>query len=132
MTDKLTKCASRSGRCYTRCECWPGDCICGYGDVTCEECGGEGIIDASYEDDGCDGHSPETASPPAPHVTWIEDGIERAARYIEKQRDDYVQEFGNYDPSTGVTEFSTAGEEYLSTLEELIDGIRALAGEAKP
>lgn len=69
---------------------------------------------------------------PAPHVAGIEDGIERAARYIEKQRDDYVQEFGNYDPSTGVTEFSTAGEEYLSTLEELIDGIRALAGEAKP
>ncbi|MNU79248.1 hypothetical protein D3C71_688590 [compost metagenome] len=63
---------------------------------------------------------------PAPHLVGIEEGIERAARYIEKQRDDYVQEFGNYDPSTGATEFSTAGEEYLSTLEELIDGIRAL------
>lgn len=67
------------------------------------------------------------AAPPAPHVAGIEDGIERAARYLEKQRDDYVQEFGNYDPSTGVTEFSTAGEEYLSTLEELIDGIRAIS-----
>lgn len=60
----------------------------------------------------------------------IEEGIERAARYIEKQRDDYVQEFGNYDPSTGVTEFSAAGEEHLSTLEELIEGIRALHEQA--
>lgn len=64
--------------------------------------------------------------PPSTHLLGIEEGIERAARYIEKQRDDYVQEFGMYDPSTGVTEFSTAGEEHLSTLEELIDGIRSL------
>lgn len=71
MTDKLTKCASCSGRGYTRCECWPGDCICGFGDVTCEECGGEGIIDTSYEDDGWDGHDPETAPTPAPHLTGI-------------------------------------------------------------
>ncbi len=71
-------------------------------------------------------------TPPAPNVAGIEDGIERAARYIEKQRDDYVQEFGNYDPSTGVTEFSIAGEEYLSTLEELIEGIRALHEQASP
>jgi len=67
---------------------------------------------------------------PLPHVEGVEEGIERAARYIEKQRDDYVQEFGNYDPSTGVTEFSTAGEEHLSTLEELIEGVRALHEQA--
>lgn len=73
-------------------------------------------------------------SAPAPekHVAGIEEGIERAARYIEKQRDDYVQEFGMYDPSTGVTEFSTAGEEHLSTLEELIDGIRSLQETPTP
>jgi hypothetical protein len=64
---------------------------------------------------------------PVPHVAGIEEGIERAARYIEKQRDEYVQEYGMYDGTTGVTEFSNGGEEYLSTLEELIDGIRALA-----
>lgn len=70
--------------------------------------------------------------PPAPQLAGIEEGIERAARYIERQRDDYVQEFGNYDPSTGVTEFSTAGEEHISTLGELIEGIRALHEQAPP
>ena len=74
--------------------------------------------------------SSEAPPPPVPHLVGIEEGIERAARYIEKQRDDYVQEFGNYDPSTGATEFSTAGEEYLSTLEELIEEIRALHEQA--
>lgn len=70
--------------------------------------------------------NPETP-PPSSHLEGIEEGIERAARYIEKQRDEYVQEYGMYDSTTGVTEFSNGGEEYLSTLEELIDGIWALA-----
>lgn len=54
-------------------------------------------------------------------------GIELAARYVEKRRDDYVQEHGSYDPSTGMTEFPGTGEEYVGELEEIIEGIRALA-----
>lgn len=51
MADRLTKCPACKGLGYFRCDCWPGDCICGLGDETCGECGGEGIIDPSYDDD---------------------------------------------------------------------------------
>lgn len=51
MNEPLTKCTACDGLGYFRCDCWPGDCICGFGDETCEECGGEGIIDTSYDDD---------------------------------------------------------------------------------
>lgn len=50
MSDKLTKCLACSGLGYHRCDCWPGDCICGHGDETCEECCGDGFIDPSYDD----------------------------------------------------------------------------------
>ena len=50
MTDKLTKCPACDGRGYFYCDCHPGDCICGVGEETCDECGGEGIIDPSYDD----------------------------------------------------------------------------------
>lgn len=50
MADELTKCFACDGRGYFRCECWPGDCICGFDDETCEECGGEGTLDSSYDD----------------------------------------------------------------------------------
>lgn len=50
MTEKPTKCRACGGRGYHRCECWPGDCVCGYGDETCEECAGDGYIDPSYDD----------------------------------------------------------------------------------
>jgi hypothetical protein len=50
MTDKLTKCADCNGRGYHRCECWPGDCICGQDDEPCWECAGDGWIDPSYDD----------------------------------------------------------------------------------
>jgi len=49
MADRLTRCAACDGRGYHRCECWPGDCICGWDDQDCEECGGEGWIDPSYD-----------------------------------------------------------------------------------
>lgn len=48
MADKLTRCAACSGLGYFRCECWPGDCICGQDEETCWECDGEGWIDPSY------------------------------------------------------------------------------------
>lgn len=59
-------------------------------------------------------------------------GIELAARFVEKRRDDYVQEHGNYDPSTGVTEFPGTGEEYVGELEEIIEGIRSLSAHPAP
>ena len=41
----LKDCPICYGRGYLHCDCWPGDCICGYGDETCEECAGHGVID---------------------------------------------------------------------------------------
>ena len=53
--DEKTKTPARRNRCqccdgrgYVRCDCWPGDCICGYGDEDCEECGGTGDADYDY------------------------------------------------------------------------------------
>lgn len=45
------RCPACKGRGYFRCECWPGDCICGEGDETCFECEGSGIDDRDYEYD---------------------------------------------------------------------------------
>lgn len=53
--------------------------------------------------------------------------IERAARFVEKRRDEYVRDHGSYDHETGATEFPGNGLEYVAELEEIIDGIRALA-----
>lgn len=52
---ELKRCPVCNGRGYHLCDCWPGDCICGFGDEECEECRGEGVIDPTYEDldDGC-------------------------------------------------------------------------------
>ncbi|TCM56191.1 hypothetical protein C8J36_103563 [Rhizobium sp. PP-F2F-G48] len=63
--------------------------------------------------------------PPAPQPNLT--GIERAARFVEKRRDDYVQEHGSYDYETGFTEFPGEGLEYVGELDEIIEGIRALA-----
>lgn len=53
MVDKPHKCPSCEGQGYHLCECWPGDCICGFGDTSCEDCMGEGMI---YPDDHDDDH----------------------------------------------------------------------------
>ncbi len=47
--DRDRKCPCCNGRGYIICECWPGDCICGFGDMACEECAGTG--DADFTDD---------------------------------------------------------------------------------
>lgn len=47
---EFKRCPACNGRGYFRCECWPGDCICGEGDLDCEECCGEGVLDTSYDD----------------------------------------------------------------------------------
>lgn len=44
MSDKEKRCPVCDGRGYFLCACWPGDCICGFGDESCEECEGTGWI----------------------------------------------------------------------------------------
>lgn len=44
MSGEAKKCRYCHGRGYVPCECWPGDCICGFGDEDCEFCDGEGTI----------------------------------------------------------------------------------------
>jgi hypothetical protein len=51
MSDKLRKCPACGGLGYFRCDCWPGDCICGQDEETCFECEGEGLIDPTWDDD---------------------------------------------------------------------------------
>ena len=55
---KPKRCPACNGRGYTRCDCWPGDCICGFGDETCDECLGEGRIYPDYIDDDYDEDRP--------------------------------------------------------------------------
>ncbi len=42
------KCPVCYGKGYLRCDCWPGDCICAFGDEDCDACNGEGAI---YDDE---------------------------------------------------------------------------------
>ncbi|HHG1279027.1 TPA: dATP/dGTP pyrophosphohydrolase domain-containing protein [Klebsiella pneumoniae] len=64
---------------------------------------------------------------PAPVVTFFRDGIEAAAKWIDKQREAYNSEHGWSDPDTGAFEFGNDAQRgYSSTLEELAEGIRAL------
>ena len=64
---------------------------------------------------------------PAPVVTFFRDGIEAAAKWIDKQREAYDSEHGWSDPDTGAFEFGNDAQRgYSSTLEELAEGIRAL------
>lgn len=64
---------------------------------------------------------------PAPVVTFYRDGIEAAAKWIDRQREAYDSEHGRHDLDTGSFEFGNdAQREYSSTLEELAEGIRAL------
>lgn len=51
---------------------------------------------------------------------------ESAARFIEKRRDDYIADHGNYDWSTGATEFPGNGEEWVGEQDETAEAIRAL------
>ena len=53
-------------------------------------------------------------------------GIEAAKKAVAKRRDDYVAEHGNYDPSTGVTEFPGNGDEYVGELDEIAELIGSL------
>lgn len=49
--DRETKnCPCCNGRGYLRCDCWPGDCICGWDDEDCENCNGDGIAWADEDE----------------------------------------------------------------------------------
>lgn len=63
-----------------------------------------------------------------PSVGSTAAGVTKAVKWIERRRDDYVREHGSYDGSTGMTEFSEAGDEYLGELEEIIEGLQKLVG----
>lgn len=54
--------------------------------------------------------------------------LSEVVKWVERRRDDYVNEHGSYDPETGATEFSDAGEEYVGELDEIVEGLNALKG----
>ena len=54
-----------------------------------------------------------------------EAAIREAAQIVSKRRDQYVQEHGSYDPSTGVTEFPGYGEELVLEWDEIEEEILA-------
>ena len=55
------------------------------------------------------------------------DGIEAAAKWIDKQREAFDNEHGQHDPDTGTFEFGNDTQlEHSSILAELSEGIRAL------
>ena len=48
----------------------------------------------------------------------VREGMQRAAGLIAKRRDDYISEYGIYDPTNGATEFPGNGDEYVSELDD--------------
>ncbi|EHD21808.1 MULTISPECIES: hypothetical protein [Brenneria] len=65
--------------------------------------------------------------PPAPTISFYRDGIETAAKWVDKQREAYDSEHGRHDPDTGTFEFGNdAQQEHSSTLVDIAEGIRAL------
>ena len=50
-TPKPERCRVCHGWGYLPCDCWPGDCICGFGDEQCENCEGTGEEGWEGEDD---------------------------------------------------------------------------------
>lgn len=63
---KKKRCRVCYGRGYLTCECWPGDCICGFGDEECEACGGTGDADWRDPDEYGLGFPEDDHAEPAP------------------------------------------------------------------
>lgn len=53
-------------------------------------------------------------------------GIEEAAKWLEKSADDYHQEQGHQESDTGAWVYPGNGQDYINTLAELAEEIRAL------
>lgn len=51
MTDDISRCPVCRGRGSLCCDCWPGDCICGWDDEPCENCDGMGYLHEDEYDD---------------------------------------------------------------------------------
>lgn len=62
-----------------------------------------------------------------PEAQAVPEGLKKAISFVRKRLDDYVAEHGSYDGETGVTEFPGNGDEYVCELEEIIEGLEALA-----
>lgn len=61
---------------------------------------------------------------------WV-DGVNAAAKLLDKKADEYAGQFGGVDPETGAFEFKREAQlEYHSTLVELADEIRATLAAA--
>lgn len=50
----LKRCPVCNGRGYFHCDCWPGDCICGWDDEPCEWCCGNGWIESDDDSEDFD------------------------------------------------------------------------------
>lgn len=76
--------------------------------------------------------SPPKIKEGSPASDNLAPGLDRAARYLEKQADDYLHDFSSTEHDTGATSFhfGEAGREHHALLGELAEEIRALAGAA--
>ncbi|WPB58601.1 hypothetical protein [Xylophilus sp. GOD-11R] len=74
--------------------------------------------------------APVATTQPAAHraaeATNFNAGVEAAAKWVDKRRNDYMDEHGSYDLETGGTGLSCAGQEYVGELEEIAEGLRSL------
>jgi uncharacterized coiled-coil protein SlyX len=87
-------------------------------------------VSASLAENRANGYTqPLYTSQPAPVsvVPSFADGVEAAAKLVEKRMDDYVNEHGSHDPETGSVEFPGNGEEYVGELMDIIEQIQELA-----
>lgn len=67
-----------------------------------------------------------------PQSQGVPEGLEIAARHIERKADNYDQDHGTTDPSTGSREYPGDGAEYYAEMMELAEEVRALSTPTTP
>lgn len=71
--------------------------------------------------------APVLPKQPEPTISFYREGIMAAAKWVEKQREEYDNEHGQFDCGTGSFEFGNDAQlEYSTTLSEIAEGIRSL------